>query len=299
MSKSEIVKASEDKALKEIGSELAKFAKTYGLPMLDMAFAVAGASGPWVEIAKPFLKFIVDKLNDNGTEDAVYRAGVLTECLNQRAISADKFDQLSDDRKASLIQRLTRIATETRQQDRIRLIVAATFGGSDDTLASADDLATAEWMEKAEDSKLTHLRTLCEDLFGSDVIEEIIPCPVMNSRLSTETQGACNINNASPVYESPCIKSPNGDWKTKWLEGLSWWSMEELSGEMFVDINGGNLITRNDNQVGWWSHAENESLYWKWPSPMLQRIHNAFARERESQASAQKLWPKEQHAGLA
>ena len=238
-------------------------AKEYGLPVVDALLMASGIPGPFATMAASTIKFAVDEIIKNNTEDAEIRALNFQCCVAHSQQYSNAYKSVTAERLRFLYQGLTRKAVEVRQEDRVRVIVAATLGGSDADLASADDLVAAEWLEAAPDSKLRILIDLCQDLFGPSEIPEITPKPD---------------DGLFDLY-TPCVKHPTFKWFKPWQNKTTWWVNPQLGNELFGPVN--TMQVWNETKVATRDITKPDSQYFGWPSPMLQRVHNAFVRSKQ------------------
>jgi hypothetical protein len=252
--------------LAEVKQQAAKaliIAREYGLPVLDALLVASGVPGPFAALAGATIKFAVDDIAKNNTENAEVRASTFQSCVAHSQQNSGAYKSVTPERLRFLYQRLTRKAVEIRQEDRIRVVVAATLGGSDADIASPDDLFAAEWLEEAPESKLRVLVDFCGELFGTETISEIREKP---------DDGAMD-------YPSPCKTLPTDNWISRWYPRTRWWSHPNIRDEMFLSVN--TLQEFNPGSVAAKDVAKPRTQYTGWPSPLLQRVHNAFVRSKQ------------------
>ncbi|MCB9893532.1 MAG: hypothetical protein H6839_03690 [Planctomycetes bacterium] len=260
--------------VKALANQAKAIAVQYGLPCLEQLLVYLGVPSPFAKVITSSVKYAVDDLHNNNTENAELRALTAMSCVAHSKVAGDAYKQATPDRIRSLYQRVTKKATEIRQEDRVRVVIAATFGGSDEELATPEDLFAAEWLEHAPESKLTLLRDLCFDLFGPDVLERIIPRPKSLNAEQAMTATA----------PSPCAKVPTDVWIRDWNQKATLiWGQPPLVKDMFEGPPAQTFHYPNEPRTVAFRdyHA---GVYKEWPRPLLQRIHNAFARSKQMMA---------------
>lgn len=269
-----IQKANEEVFLElaELGKQVLDVANKYGLPALKLVMALKGVPGPFRDFMDATLKYAFDDLRKLNTEDAELRALTATSCVAHAQIVGDKYQQVTTARLRNLYQRVTKKATEIRQEDRVRVVIAATLGGSDAEIASPEDLAAAEWLERAPESKLMFLQAMCEDLFGPEVLQQIILRP----------PGPNDQERMIMTAPTPCRRVPTDIWIRDWTsKSLSIWNEREVFKEMFEGPPA-QTFQKEEGLVAFCDFKK--GAYKEWPKPILQRIHNAFARTKQIMA---------------
>jgi hypothetical protein len=258
---------------KELKGQLDKavgVAMAYGLPSLALLLESHSVPGPFAAAATATIKYAVDDIIKNNTEDAEIRALTLQSCVAHSHLHSKAYRTVTPEYLRSLFQRLTKKATELRQEDRIRAVVAATLGGSDADLATSEDLIAAEWIETADDSKLLYLSKLCPELFGGEPIQTITRTPAPWP----------NVKPLEPIY-TPCVGGITEPVVATIQERTYWWPWQNLRQVLFEGMK------NQYNQVGPHScivFQKGSGAIREWPSPLLQRIHNAFVRSKQMMA---------------
>lgn len=257
--------------VQDLGRQAVIAAEKYGLPALKVLLTCVGVPGPFAELMASTVKYSVDCLRDNDTEQAELRALTAQQCTAHAGVARDIYKNTTPERVRSLYQRVTKKATEIRQGDRVSVVIAATFGGSDEEMASPEDLYAAEWLEQAPESKLTLLRDLTKELFGDEVIPEIIEGVPLAKTTPTN------------MLLTPCIQAPNREWMSVWLEKSSWWAGPNFKQELFLGTQR-PVYHGEEGKRGLATAGGERYKYDVWPSGLLQRVHNAFARSRQMMA---------------
>ncbi|MBK9975388.1 MAG: hypothetical protein IPP14_11515 [Planctomycetes bacterium] len=168
-----------------------------------------------------------------------------------------------------LIQELTLKAVEARVEDRIRAIVAASIGATEDgPMASAADLYAAETILQSKDHQIAFFREWLNKWIGPKCLNNVVPCPHAQLVGPYPLQAVCDDNmrnqmvSASRGYFPVPLDHPTNIYVETFVFGLKT-SME---------------MTRQD------LHDKNHPFghgVW-WPSELTQRIHNALVRAREN-----------------
>jgi hypothetical protein len=252
---------------KERFAALIEKASEYGLPFAEAVAIASGLPSPFASFGAAALRFGVDEMVNNRTEDAELRALTYVSCVAHSTQNGKAYKTITPERLRSLYQRLTKRAVDLRQEDRIRYVVAATLGGSDAEIASTDDLIAAEWMEAAEDSKLKFLSEVGPELFGPELLPEIVRSPA-------------SWPHSKPVtpFFSPCLEAFGESAGTRLVERAYWWPKADLSNKLIEAIHD-EWIQTNPHECK--VMRGTKGTYRNWPSPLFQRVHNAFIRSKQ------------------
>jgi hypothetical protein len=254
--------------LAEVKRALERIGRDYGLSCLKLIASVAGLPGPLADLTATVVKNCYDAFCRHDTEEAEFRAktalNFAAHCESHRVL----YDSVTPDRLRSLYQRVTRRAVELRQEESVRLMVAAYLGGSDGQLASPIDLYTAEWLESLPDSRLRHLQNVCTEMF-SPVEIPVITDPPQRSESVAQKFSQAPTKDAVQTWRAQAIGWPDfADDLFHRVSSVAYCSVLNQCRAGF----GAQMPQTFSSEHRQWTAIE------YFPNALVQRVHNAFRR---------------------
>lgn len=250
---------------------LARVGDEYAKPAIKLVASLAGVPEPLQDMFLTTIKNCADAYRRNDSEEAEFRAGAAIGMAAHCAGRPNQYTTVSPERIRTLSQRLTRKAIEIRVEEVVRVIVAATLGGSDTQIATPADLQAAEWLESLKDSQLLYLRQCCSELFPNEALQPYLQAPEPYKFVSAKfkslptTQAVDSWRNAAPSwpqFSKELFRSVGG--LAYCDEAMQLWGCKSSdAGEFYSN----NQLWRPINYM---------------PSNLLQRAHNAFVRAEEA-----------------
>lgn len=279
------IQRANEETIEELKSILGRVGAEYAKPALKLLAPAAGVPEPLADIFISAIKNCTDAYRRHDSEEAEFRAQTAIGMAGHLDLHPNLYKQVTPAKLRSLYQRLTRHAVEVRVEDVVRVVVAAALGGSDGDVATPVDLLAAEWLERLEDSKLMHLRNVCDALFPEDVLCPFLQVPELNKVSFAK-------------FKTPPIRTTVSEWQR---DAPDWPTFKK---ELF--ISAGQVAYCEDKAKIWGHHVATEGEFWsgtdRWvridffPSLLLQRAHNAFSRAKHAMQYELKLHTSTQGA---